>query len=89
MVVRGCVDIPERGINAYVFEAGDKVTDTFAFPRRTFVYGEQVDDYSESALRPMVANMRILGQMNPLLFSDLLQCLKKAVGIRRKYLKWL
>lgn len=49
----------------------------------------QVNDYSESALRPMVANMRILGQMNPLLFSNLLQCLKKAVGIRRKYLKWL
>lgn len=52
-VVRGAVSIPERGVNAYVFEAGDQVTDCFAFPRRTFVYGEQVDDYTEEDLEAM------------------------------------
>ena len=48
-VVRGAVNIPERAVNAYVFEAGELVTDSFAFPRRTFVYGEQVDDYTENS----------------------------------------
>ena len=49
-VVRGAVNIPERGVNAYVFAAGDQVTDTYCFPRRTYVYGEQVDDYTEEDL---------------------------------------
>lgn len=40
-VTRGSINIPERDVNAYVFEAGEMVTDSFCFPRRTFVYGEQ------------------------------------------------
>ena len=46
----GCVDIPERGVNAFVFNPSDQVTSSFSFPRPTFVYGEQVDEYEQKYL---------------------------------------
>ena len=88
-VVRGAVNIPERGVNAYVFEAGDQVTDTYCFPRRTYVYGEQVDDYTEEDLNAMGSTIQNLGVLKPELLADLKACLKQAVNIKRKYLKWL
>lgn len=88
-VVRGAVNIPERAVNAYVFEAGDLVTDSFAFPRRTFVYGEQVDDYTEDDLNGMGDLIQILGVLKPEILADLRACLKQAANIKRKYLKWL
>lgn len=57
----GCVSVPERGVNAYVFAPLEQVTEKFAFPLRTFVYGEQVDEYSQSYLDAMGANIEDLG----------------------------
>lgn len=88
-VVRGAVSIPERGVNAYVFEAGDQVTDCFAFPRKTFVYGEQVDDYTEEDLEAMGGSIQNLGVLKPELLAELRKCLKQAPNIKRKYIKWL
>lgn len=83
------MSIPERGVNAYVFEAGDQVTDCFAFPRRTFVYGEQVDDYTEEDLEAMGGSIQNLGVLKPELLAELRKCLKQAPNIKRKYIKWL
>jgi len=88
-VVRGAVNIPERGVNAYVFEAGDQVTDTYCFPRRTYVYGEQVDDYTEEDLNAMGSTIQNLGVLKPELLADLKACLRQASNIKRKYVKWL
>ena len=88
-VVRGTVNMPERAINAYVFEAGDLVTDTFAFPRKTFVYGEQVDTYTDEDLTSMADNMRNLGLIKPEIFADLKACLKQATNLKRKYKRFL
>ena len=88
-VMRGAVNIPERGVNAYVFEAGDQVTDTYCFPRRTYVYGEQVDDYTEEDLNAMGSTIQNLGVLKPELLADLKACLKQASNIKRKYVKWL
>lgn len=88
-VVRGSVNIPEQGVNAYVFEAGDQVTDSFAFPRRTFVYGEQVDDYTEDDLNRMGSKIENLGVLKPEILADLKACLKQATNIKRRFLKWL
>lgn len=32
MMERGCVDVPERGVNAFVFSTSDQVTPSFRFP---------------------------------------------------------
>lgn len=65
------------------------MTDTFSFPRRTYVYGEQVDDYTEADLEAMNSNIQNLGVLKPELLADLKACIKEATNIKRKYLKWL
>ena len=88
-VIRGAVNIPERRVNAYIFEAGDQVTNTYCFPRRTFVYGEQVDEYTEEDLSKMGTAVLNLGVLKPEILADLKACLKQAAGIKRKYAKLL
>ena len=86
----GCISIPERGVNAYVMAAGEVVTDAgFAFPLRTYVYGEQVDEYSQSYLDAMGSTVEDLGVMPVERLDALRQCLKQSPLIKRKYLKML
>jgi len=86
---RGCVDIPERGVNAFLFSPSDQVTSSFRFPRPTFVYGEQVDEYETKYLDEMGGTVERLGQIIPVLFQTIKDCLKKARLLRRKYRKLL
>ena len=81
----GCVDIPERGVNAFVFNPSDQVTSSFSFPRPTFVYGEQVDEYEQKYLDEMGGMVERLGQIEPSLFQSIKDCIKKARLLRRKY----
>lgn len=85
VIEHGCVDIKERGVNAYVFSPNDKVTETFSFPLQTFVYGEQVDEYEQKYLEDMNTNVEYLGQIETNIFQNLKDCLKKAQLLRRKY----
>lgn len=85
VVEHGCVDIKERGVNAYVFSPNDKVTATFRFPLQTFVYGEQVDEYEQKYLDEMNTKVEHLGQIEAQTFQNLKDCLKKAQLLRRKY----
>lgn len=85
MVERGCVDIPERGVNAFVLNPNDQVTPSFSFPRPTFVYGEQVDEYEQKYLDKMGSTVEQLGQIDPALFQAIKDCVKKARLLRRKY----
>ena len=89
MVERGCVDISERGVNAFVFSPNDQVTSSFSFPRPTFVYGEQVDEYEQKYLDEMGSKVEQLGQIDSVLFQALKDCVKKARLLRRKYRKLL
>ena len=85
----GCVNFPERGVNAYVFAAGEQVTDIFAFPLRTYVYGEQVDEYSQIYLDKMGANIEDWGLLPLERLEVLRQCLKQSPLIKRKYYRLL
>lgn len=85
VIDRGCVDIRERGVNAYIFNPNEKVTATFSFPRQTFVYGEQIDEYEQKYLDEMDSSVENLGQIESQTFQDLKDCIKKAQLLRRKY----
>lgn len=85
----GCISIAERGVNAYVFAAGERVTDAFAFPLRTYVYGEQVDEYSQTYLNAMGSEVEDLGMMPAERLEALRQCLKQSPLIKRRYFKLL
>lgn len=89
-VSSGCVSLPERGVNAYVMDAGEVVTVTgFAFPQRTYVYGEQVDEYSQVYLDAMGSNVEDLGMMSAERLQALRDCVKQSPLIKRRYLKLL
>lgn len=74
MVERGCVDIPERGVNAFVLHPSDQVTSSFSFPRPSFVYGEQVDEYEQKYLDEMGSTVERLGLIEPALFQAIKDC---------------
>lgn len=88
-VVSGCIHIPERVVNAYVFMPHQEVTATHCFPLPTFIYGEQVDEYSQDHLDKMDTLVEDLGFIQDKLFSELKECLKKSSLIKRKYRKLL
>lgn len=85
----GCISFAERGVNAYVFAAGELVTDVFAFPLRTYVYGEQVDEYNQSYLDAMGSKVENLGVLPEERLEALRKCLKQSPLIKRKYYKLL
>ena len=85
----GCVDIPERGVNAVVFSPNDQVSSSFRCPRPACVYGEQVDEYEQKYLDEMGGTVERLGQIDPIMFQAIKDCLKKARLLRRKYRKLL
>ena len=55
------------------------------FPRQTFVYGEQVDEYETKYLDEMDSSVENLGKIESQIFHDLKDCIKKAQSLRRKY----
>lgn len=85
----GCMEIPERNFNAFVFPAGSPVTETFAFPRDTYIYGGSVHAYSLDALKKPVEEslsaVSSLGHIIPSLFMELLTCMRESSAVRRKY----
>ena len=88
-VASGCVNSDERGINAFIFEEGKSVNGNFSFPKRTYVYGEQVDEYDQSYLEDMTTRIDDLGFLDPALFLALKRCLKQGMTIKRRYKKLL
>ena len=81
----GCANDMERNVNAYIFSEGVPVTDTFSFPRKTFVYAEQVDEYSCEYLSNMHSNIDDLGLIFPELLKDIIECLLSSCMLKRKY----
>ncbi len=88
-VEQGCVNVPERGVNAYVFNPNVPATTTFFFSKPTYVYGEQVDEYEYSYLEAMDSRVEHLGLIDSTIFQEMKDCLKKAPLLRRKYRRFL
>lgn len=89
----GCIELPERNFNAFVFPANDYVTETFAFPNNTFIYGSNLHAYDlEAIIKPVLESLSTvtrLGNIQPKLFKELVTCLKTSSSVRRKYQKLL
>lgn len=85
----GCINNPENCMSAFVFSPGLAITDTFSFPLRTYIYGEQVDEYQLSYLSEMDSNILDLGLVRSEIMKDLIDCLKQSPTIKRKYKRLL
>jgi len=93
-VKSGCLEIPERMVNAYTFMANEVVTDTgFFFNINTFIYGQNIKAYSSIAFLSQTASGETVieekGKLKDDLFSALKDCLKNSDAVRKRFKKYL
>lgn len=89
----GCLEIPERNVNVFVFGEGQQVTSSFCFPRRTFIYGAALKVYpvAEFERQSLEGETVItdLGKLEASLFATLIECLKNSDAVRGKFKKMM
>lgn len=93
-IVKGCIDIEAANFNCYVFTAGEPVaTNGWAFPRNTFVYGQQLDEYEIVDLQSRYPvdglDYEVVGQLTPNEFERLRACLFASAAVKRKFKRML
>lgn len=93
-VKSGCLEIPERMVNAYTFMANEEVTDTgFFFEKNTFIYGQNIKTYNSVAfLGQSTSGQTVIEQKGKLkdeIFISLKDCLKNSDAVRKKFKQYL
>ena len=97
-VNHGCLNIPERMFNVFVFLAGEKVASKedgtpFTFDKNTFIYGANLDTYPTTRfdLQERMAQTSIekIGILNECLFKELIACLSKSKMVKNKFRRML
>lgn len=86
---KGCIKDDDSRLNVFVFSKDKNVTDNFSFPKRTYIYGEQLDEYSVSYLVSNSSNIEKKGFILPNLYKELIECFKASSVVKRKYKKLL
>ena len=80
----GCLNIPERMFNVFVFLPGENVAikedgTSFAFKKNTFIYGANLDVYPVERfdLQERMAQTTIekIGTLDEAVFTELVACL--------------
>ena len=90
----GCLEIPERMVNAYTFMANEEVTDTgFFFEKNTFIYGQNIKTYNSVAFLVQTTSGKMViepkGKVKDDLFTALKECLKNSDAVRKKFKQYL
>lgn len=93
-VKSGCLEIPERMVNAYTFMANEEITDNgFFFDKNTFIYGQNIKTYNSVAFLGQVATGETVveekGKLKSEIFTALKDCLKNSDAVRKRYKKYL
>lgn len=90
----GCLEIPERMVNAYIFKANEVLTDTgFFFEKNTFIYGQNIKTYNSVAFLGQAASGKVVieekGKLRDDIFTALKDCLKNSDSVRKKFKQYL
>ena len=97
-VKHGCLNIPERMFNVFVFLIGENVATkedgtSFSFNCNTFIYGANLDTYpaSQFDLQERMAQTSIekIGTVDEKLFKELINCLLESKMVKNKFRKML
>lgn len=89
----GCLEIAERMVNAYIFQANEIVTDNgFFFENNTFIYGQNIKTYNTvSFLNQKVSGKMEIeekGKIKDEIFTALKDCLKNSDAVRKRFKKY-
>lgn len=90
----GCLEIPERMVNAYIFKANEVLTDTgFFFEKNTFIYGQNIKTYNSVVFLGQAASGKVVieekGKLRDDIFTALKDCLKNSDSVRKKFKQYL
>ena len=93
-VKSGCIEIPERMVNAYIFMANEVVTDNgFFFDKNTFIYGQNIKTYNSKAFLGQTTSSKVVieqkGKLKDEVFTVLKECLKNSDSVRKRFKKYL
>ncbi|MEY8591121.1 hypothetical protein AALK14_06695 [Butyricimonas hominis] len=85
----GCLNDDNLHFNCYYFPKGHVITcDTnFGFPLDTYVYGEEVDNYSVQKFNDTytyLVDYKFIGKIKDSEFMNLLDCLKRSGQTKRR-----
>lgn len=94
LIKDGCIEEPLININCYCFSDKTIITECGKnFERPTFIYGYQIDIYSEKILLDLYridgTDYTVWGKMKEEVFDKLKSCLKNSKSVKRKYKKLL
>lgn len=85
----GCIELPERNINAFILPKGVLVTEDFSFKCNTFIYGCNLHEYSmKNILQPIEdksSEVTIIGKIKSNLFYEIIKCLKESSAVKNRY----
>lgn len=93
-VKHGCLNVPERMLNVFVFLSGENVVakddgTSFAFDKNTFIYGANLDIYptKQFDLQERMAQTSIekIGTLDKSLFKELIGCLSESKMVKNKF----
>lgn len=93
-VTSGCLEIPERMVNAYTFLANEVVTENgFFFERNTFIYGQNIKTYNTTAFTEQEkagdTEIELKGKIKSDLFTALRDCLRNSDAVRKRFKQYL
>ena len=93
-VSSGCLEISERMVNAFIFQANEVVTGNgFFFEKNTFIYGQNIKTYNSVAfLGQMISGVTVIeekGKLKDDVFTALKNCLKNSDAVRKRFKRYL
>ena len=97
-VKHGCLDMPERFVNVFVFLSDEEIAFKddgirFSFRKNTFIYGADLDVYptSQFNLQERMAQTVIekIGKLDDDIFNELVSCLAGSKAVKNKFRKML
>lgn len=93
-VTSGCLEIAERMVNAFVFMAGEELTeDGFSFTKNTFIYGQNIKTYNTIAFCEQYMSgeiaIEVKGKLKDDVFIALKECLKNSDAVRKRFKKYI
>ena len=90
----GCIEESSIGVNCFTFSEKTTVTNCGkCFPRKTFIYGVQLDTYNHKHLVENYiiegVDYIVFGKMRKQIFQELISCLKNSKIVKRKFKRML
>lgn len=91
-IEHGCVNHDDRNFNCYIYCKDREICDNgFAFPRTTYIYGNQIDVYStnlvEQTYKIENVDYNIVGSLTQQEYDALVDCIMKSKAVKRKIKK--